>query len=222
MRLRFLSIAMGGFLAKSGKCHIASRAVFIILGTTFCVQASVIYSFNIATNSPINPIHFSFAASVFLGTQSGPLSITPFNVSDTLGDSWTFTNGLINVSDPTVRLACFAIFAPPAVGDPSLCGAIANPPGGGVLFIEGPFGGPISLPANDGVFPVETTYALVKLTSMTFNGIVPTTMTVTSVPEPASGAAFFIGLIAVLVLVVRSAAQRTLRTTGSSALALAG
>jgi hypothetical protein len=47
---------------------------------------------------------------------------------------------------------------------------------------------------------VGTAYALVAQTGVMFNGDVPTTMTVTSVLEPASAATLITGLITVLVL----------------------
>jgi hypothetical protein len=70
--------------------HMINKAVILMFLTTASMRASVIYTFDIATASPINPIHFSISADNFLGTQTGPLSMTPFHVSDTLGDSWTF------------------------------------------------------------------------------------------------------------------------------------
>jgi len=171
----------------------------------------VTYTFDVATDSPINPIHFSFTADGYLGTQSGPLSIEPFNITDSLGDSWTFTNGLINVTFPPTMQACFGLFAPPAIGDPSLCGAMTIPPGGGFLFIFGP-GGPINLPATDGVFTVRTDYVLVSPSNVTYNGSEPggqtTIMTVTS-PEPTTAISFLAGLIALLGLTVRSVSGRS-------------
>jgi hypothetical protein len=175
-----------------------NKVFFSMLLMTASSQASVIYTFDIATNSPINPIQFSVSATDFL-TQTGPLAITPFTASDTLGDSWTFTDGLINVA-PMTSLACFGIFALPAVGEASTCGVTTNPPGGGFLFIFGGTGGPIYLPANDGVLTVQTDYVLNSPSGVTFEGVVTTTMTVSSVPEPRTTIAIFAGFMALLGL----------------------
>ena len=188
--------------------------VLLVLFTPSCwlFAATVTYTFDVETDSPIKPIHFSFAADGYLGTQSGPLTITPFTVTDTLGDSWTFTNGLINVTFPPTRQACFGIFAPPAQGQQSLCGVLANPPGGGFLFIFGSSGGPINLPTSDGVFTVKTSYALVSPSNVSFNGSAPdgqtTMMTVSSIPEPLTAISSVIGLIALLANAVRFSKHR--------------
>jgi hypothetical protein len=120
-------------------------------------------------------------------------------VSDNLGDSWTFTDGLINVV-PMTSLACFGIVAPPAVGEASTCGVTTNPPGGGVLLIFGGTGGPIYLPPNDGGFTVQTDYVLNSLSGVTLDGVVTTTLTVSSVPEPRMTIAIFAWFMALLGL----------------------
>jgi hypothetical protein len=173
-----------------------NKVFFIMLLATGSSQASVIYTFDIATNSPINPIQFSVSATDYL-TQTGSLAITPFTVSDTLGDSWSFTNGLINVA-PMTSLACFGIVAPPAVSEASTCGVTTNPPGGGFLFIFSDTGGPIYLPPSDGVFTVQTDYVLNSASGVSFDGVVATTLTVSSVPEPRMPIAIFAGFIALL------------------------
>jgi hypothetical protein len=87
------------------------KRLLILFTSAYSLLAGpIMYTFDISTDSPIHPIHFSFIADGYLGTQSGPLSIEPFNVTDTLGDSWTFTNGLINVTFPPTRQSCFGIF----------------------------------------------------------------------------------------------------------------
>lgn len=181
-----------------------NKALIITLLAAASMRASsVIYTFDIATNSPINPIQFSVTATDYL-TQTGPLAITPFTVSDTPGDSWTFTDGLINVA-PMTSLARFGIVAPPAVNEASACGVTTNPPGGGFLFIFGVTGGPIYLPANDGVYTVQTDYVLNSPSGVTFDGVATTTMTVSAVPEPRMVITIFAGFMVLLGLRARYA-----------------
>lgn len=187
---------------------LALKALFVLFPPSVGLFAGpVTYTFDVGTDSPINPIHFAFTADGYPGTQSGPLTITPFKITDTLGDSWTFTNGLINVTDSLTRQACFGIFAPPAQSEQSVCGASMIAPGGGFLFIFGSVPGPINLPASDGVFYVKTAYNLVNPSNVSFSGSAlggqTTTMTVSSVPEPTTAISFVVGSLVLLAHCVR-------------------
>ena len=159
-------------------------ALVISCGSLFAGPVS--YTFDITTESPVKPIHFSFVANDFL-TDTGLLNITPFQVTDTLGHTWNFTNG--NVTKNIPGLGCFAIFAPPAIGSaPGTCGADTIPPGGGFLFILGAGGGPLVLPTSDGVFHDGATYSLRDPNGVfaPATSIQPATITVASLPEPST------------------------------------
>ena len=157
------------------------------------------YSFDIATVAPVNAIDFSLVASDFL-TETGSLTITSFNVTDTLGNTWIFTNG--GVTDNGGGQGCFAIFAPPAVGlAPGVCGAQIIPPGGGFLFVFGALGGPLLLPTSDGVYLEGATYSLRDPNGI-FAPVTPVqqaVIIVTSLPEPTTAISVVgLGLLAVL------------------------
>ena len=107
-------------------------AVFSGLLMAAIMPASVLYDFSFPAFSPVNDIHFSFLENTYI-TLTGSSTISGATVTDTLGDSWNFTDlAEHNLLDGDILISCFVFGAPPVVIGAASCGGslLANPGAG--------------------------------------------------------------------------------------------